>query len=203
MDAETLAAVRWARDEFTGRESDRRRPAKFDATGKPSPLVAGSHSCRRVRCAVAVRGRRLGPTAVRHGPPQQLGTCCRSAVRRQTPLVGTYFDESPPLQLTHAQLTKFDSVPGIQEVYRHGPISIYDLGGFGVPESRSGWFRQTQPTNIPTQVLFGLLLGVALAVIGRSDAGNRAAKFAWSIFTAAGPFLAFRSGLLPYASLRS
>ena len=77
----------------------------------------------------------------------------------EPPRVGTYFDESPPLQLTHAQLTKFNSVPGIQEVYRHGPISIYDLGGLGVPELRSGWFGQTQPINIPTQVVIGLLLG--------------------------------------------
>ena len=196
MDAETLAAVRWARDE----------------------LPAGSRiGADRINSTLLASQARLWPVlthadgfdvpslygADNWGPPQS-DMARRMQMRYvyvdrrfadKPPLVGTYFDESPPLQLTHAQLTKFDSVPGIQEVYRHGPISIYDLGGLGVPESRSGWFGQTQPTNIPTQVVIGLLLGVALALMGRSDAGNRAAKIALSIYTAAGPFQAFAVGL--------
>ena len=196
MDAETLAAVRWARDE----------------------LPAGSRiGADRINSTLLASQARLWPVlthadgldvpslygADNWGPPQS-DMARRMQMRflyvdrrfaDKPPLVGTYFDESPPLQLTHAQLTKFDSVPGIQEVYRHGPISIYDLGGLGVPELRSGWFGQTKPIDIPTQVVIGLLLGVALALIGRSDAGNRAAKIALSIYTAAGPFQAFAVGL--------
>mgnify|MGYP000101826741 CR=1 FL=1 len=47
------------------------------------------------------------------------------------------------LLLTDAQLAKFDKVPGIKEIYRHGPISIYDLKDLGVPEQRNGWYGET------------------------------------------------------------
>ncbi|MCB0931324.1 MAG: hypothetical protein KDB71_05425 [Mycobacterium sp.] len=45
---------------------------------------------------------------------------------------------------TEAQLDKVDSVPRIKRLYRHGPVSIYDLRGLGVPELRSGWFRPSR-----------------------------------------------------------
>lgn len=54
------------------------------------------------------------------------------------PAYGVYFEAGEtqgPEHLTPAQLTKFDTVPGITAVYRHGPITIYDLTGILGPVS--------------------------------------------------------------------
>lgn len=107
----------------------------------------------------------------------------------QKPLVGTYFDESPPLQLSRGDLAKFDHVPGIKEIYRHGPISVYDLGGLGVPAVRSGWTERLAPTSVPTQAGLGFLLGIAVTLLSRCNPGRRAFGFVRSAYTAAGPLL--------------
>jgi hypothetical protein len=192
MDAETLAAVRWAGDN----------------------LPAGSRiGADRLSSTLLASQARLWPVFTHDDTPEvawlyqadDWGQRESDIARRKqlrylfvdrrfagaTPLVGTYFDESPPLKLTRADLTKFNSVPGIQEIYRHGPMSIYDLSGLGVPEVRSGWFIQAQPLTIPTQAMIGFLIGVALSLIARVDAGIRAIGFVRSIFKAAGPLLAF------------
>ena len=67
-------------------------------------------------------------------------------------------------QLTDWELTKFDSVPGIAVVYRHGPISIYDLKGIGVQELRSGWYGETPPVTLLTQLAVGLLGGLLVGL---------------------------------------
>lgn len=71
-------------------------------------------------------------------------------------------------QLTKAQLTKFDRVPGIGLVYRHGPVSIYDLSGLGIAELRSGWFGTTPRVAVTTQLAVGLSCGVFFCLVMRS-----------------------------------
>jgi hypothetical protein len=196
MDSETLAAVRWARDELPAGSrigADRLSATLLASQARLWPVLTHTDS---PEVASLYKADDWGPAQsdmARRKHLRYLYVDRRFAGAE--PRVGTYFDESPALKLTYAELTKFDSVPGIQEVYRHGPISIYDLGGLEVSQLRSGWIGKTQPLNIPTQVVFGLLLGAALALMGRSDAGNRAVKITKSIYTAAGPFLAYACGL--------
>jgi hypothetical protein len=71
-------------------------------------------------------------------------------------------------QLTKAQLSKFDRVPAIKLIYRHGPISIYDLKGLGLPEFRNGWTGTTPTVTGTGQVAVGLMVGLLIAGSTRS-----------------------------------
>lgn len=101
-------------------------------------------------------------------------------------------DESQkPEQLTRVELTKFDTVPGIRAIYRHGPIAIYDLNALGVVEWRYGWSGETRPNiGVPVQLGVGLLLGLALTLV-RSTVIKTVRTFR----TAAGPSLTFAAGV--------
>ena len=56
------------------------------------------------------------------------------------PMLGYYFSQGEtanPTRITGADVAKFAHVPGLQAVYHHGPVTIYDTVGLGVaPE----WF---------------------------------------------------------------
>jgi hypothetical protein len=84
-------------------------------------------------------------------------------------------------QLSDAQLTKFDRTPGITEVYRHGPVSIYDLKGISIPELRSGWFRTAPQVRMTEQIGTGLLAGAllvgALSTMTRRRVGAALTRF--------------------------
>ncbi|AFM19322.1 hypothetical protein Mycch_4620 [Mycolicibacterium chubuense NBB4] len=196
MDAETLAAVRWARDQLPAGSrigADRLSATLLASRARLWPVLTHTDS---PEVASLYKADGWGPgqsDIVRSKHLQYLYVDRRFAGAE--PRVGTYFDESPALKLTYAELTKFDRVPEIRQVYRHGPISIYDLSGLGVSIQRSGWFGQTRPSSIPTQVLIGLLYGTAFALIGRGAAGKRVTAAARSILTVAGPFLSFTFGL--------
>lgn len=89
----------------------------------------------------------------------------------QLPPYGSYFfsgETGEGEQYTDEQLTKFDDVPGIKVIYRHGPVSVYDLKGLGVPEMRSGWFRPTPQVPVRNQLAVGLLCGLFVAGVIRS-----------------------------------
>ena len=58
-------------------------------------------------------------------------------------------------------------------VYRHGPVSIYDISGLAIAELRSGWFGTTQRVSVETQLAVGLLCGVFVAFVLRSRIGQR------------------------------
>src|SRR5262249_1692683 len=105
-------------------------------------------------------------------------------------------NKSKPPRLTRAELTKFDSVRGIHTVYRHGPISIYDLSGLDVPELRGGWVGPNPPVvPVPIQLAIGLLLGLALALVARSKARYIVTEKVKSFQITAGPSLTFATGL--------
>jgi hypothetical protein len=116
------------------------------------------------------------------------------------PYGGSYFytgemGDEPTPQFTRHELTKFNNVPGIQAVYRHGPIAIYDLGGLGVPEMRTGWHGEARSASLPVQLAIGLLLGLILALVGRSRAGSIGVTFVRSFTTTAGPALTFAAAV--------
>lgn len=89
----------------------------------------------------------------------------------ELPHFGTYFVnavDANGVKLTESQLSKFDRVPGIKEVYRHGPISIYDLKGLGLPEMKNGWYEPTPQVPWVKQLGVGLILGLLIAGLMRS-----------------------------------
>ncbi|MCV7229637.1 hypothetical protein [Mycolicibacterium komossense] len=190
IDAEALAATRWAHDRL------------------PPGSRIGSD---RVTSTLLASGAGLWPIIKDVGPAlyreESWGQAQTDTVRDlrlrylyvdrriadQPPYVSGYFDErSPPLAITRAALAKFDSVPGIHEVYRHGPVSIYDLSELGIAEQRNGWVGGQTPTiGSPAQVLLGLLLGGVLALLRPSEIGCNSMRFVRSIYKAAGASLTY------------
>lgn len=105
-----------------------------------------------------------------------------------------YFDETTHVLLTPGQLQKFGSVPAVVQIYRHGPIGVYDLGGLGIPELRNGWTGvRSGPMGLLTQVTAGLALGICGALLGRSEIGRIGARAAGQFHSAAGSALTFAS----------
>jgi hypothetical protein len=208
IDPEALAAVRWARDELPpgriiGADAGSAVllagqaglfPVMHDDVNEawtvPSLYFADEWGPRQSECA---RGLHL----------RYLYVDRRLADGR--PHFGTYFydgETSGPPQLTRAGLTKFDNVPGILTLYRHGPISIYDLGGLYDPsdrigpEFRAGWSNPKTPDiGVRIQLAIGLLAGLALGLVARSRAGYIVTEKLKSFRIAAGPSLTFAAGL--------
>lgn len=196
MDSETLAAVAWSRDNLQpgSRMGADRVSSTLFASGAglwpvmkdedleldvPSLYFADDWNQAQTDTA---RGLRLRYLYVDRRMAEEL------------PHLGSYFvsGETPEIQqLTDWELTKFDTVPGIQLVYRHGPVSIYDLKGLGVPEARNGWYGQTPHVSLLTQLIIGVLGGLAIAGIGRSPLGARIESGVRRWYDAAGPALMF------------
>lgn len=109
------------------------------------------------------------------------------------PHFGSYFESGEPgdgkVLLTDAQLAKFDNVPGIKEIYRHGPISIYDLAGLGVPEQRNGWYGETPRVGLAEQLVLGVFLGLLFVFVPRSRLWPRLVRLVKRLRRAAGPAL--------------
>jgi hypothetical protein len=215
MDAETLAAVRWARDELP--------PGRLFGADRVSSVLLASQAGSFPVMNDGVRDVPSLYFADRWGPRQSefaRGLHLRYLyVDRRNgddrPHLGTYFyrgetDNFDPdhhiipgrPQLTRAELTKFDKVRGIWTLYRHGPISIYDLGGLydpsgvNVPEYRIGWARPKTPdTGVGIQLAIGLLSGLALTLVARSSVGRIVTEKLKSFRITAGPSLTFAAGL--------
>ena len=201
-DAETLAAVRWARDALPPGSrigADRMSSALLaseaglwpvmregDVGVPPLYLGSGQNPRKGDRGAEVARDLRL----------RYLYVDRRWA--DQSPHAGWYFykHETPePMRLTQDELTRFDNLPGIRTVYRQGPISIYDLSALKVPELRSGWFGKAPTMGISIQVAIGLLAGLALAFVARSSIRRRVTQKVKSFQIAAGTSLAIAAGL--------
>jgi GT2 family glycosyltransferase len=181
LDAETLAAAEWAGDHLApgGTVLADRMPATLlSSVGRlwpeagpragvePATLYfADTWGAEQTRTAQALGLRYLYvDTRLASGLPHQ----------------DWYFyaGETPePRQLTVAQLTKFDAVPGITAVYRHGPVSIYDLSGLGIGAAPHGWTGDWHPRP-GLDVLAGLV--IAALVVWRRRAVRR-----WGRATAA------------------
>ena len=193
MDAEVLAAADWARQEL---------PAGSRIVGDRvgSDLLAAKSGVWPVMKANGVSA-----------PPlyfaDEFGLTEQDTIRslrlrflyvdrrlaRELPHFGSYFESGEPgdghLKLTDAQLAKFDKVPGIKEIYRHGPISIYDLKGLGVPEQRNGWYGETPKVGLVRQLALGVLVGLLFVFIPRSRIWPRLVRIVKRLRRAAGPAL--------------
>ena len=193
MDPEVLAATEWARGELPagGRiVGDRVGSALLAAKSGVWPVMKGG-----------------GVTA----PPlyfaDEFGLAEQDIVRSlrlrflyvdrrlatHLPHFGSYFESGEPgdgqLLLTDEQLAKFDDVAGIKEIYRHGPISIYDLKGLGVPEQRNGWYGETPSVSLARQLLLGVLFGLLFAFVPRSRIWPPVVRSVNRLRLAAGPAL--------------
>ena len=191
MDAETLAAVKWAGQELPAGSrigSDRVGSILLASQAglwpvykglggvyTPALYVADDWGLPETDLASALQVRYLYVD-------QRLASAL--------PPFGSYFDVgevNPGRQLTEPQLTKFDRVPGITLVYRHGPVSIYDLKGLGLSEYRSGWTGPTPVIAPVNQLAVGLMVGLLLAWVIRSRFWPRIARQASAWRRAFGP----------------
>jgi hypothetical protein len=193
MDSEVLAAAQWARTGLPAGSriaADRigsdllaaqagvwpvmKGPGGIDA---PALYVARKWSQTETDMAIAMRLRYL---------------YVDRRMADELPHFGSYFYQGETgngVQYTVEQLTKFEKVPGIALVYRHGPISIYDIKGLGVPELRSGWFKPTPQVRVTTQLAVGMLCGLLFAGLMRTRFWPRIADDGKSLLRAWGPAL--------------
>ena len=199
MDAEALAAARWAHDALPP-------GSRIAADGTGARLMATQADL----WPVAVAGNGLGIARLYFSPgwgPKETATVDSAKLRYLyvdrrladgLPLFGFYFAEGEteePTQLTIDQLTKFDLVTGVRLIYRHGPISIYDLSGLGLHEVKSGWTGTAKQMSVVLQLAMGLLVGLALALVGRAGVGAFIVERTRSFRVAAGPSLTLAAGL--------
>ncbi len=69
-------------------------------------------------------------------------------------------------KLTVAELAKFDTTPGLQAVYRNGPIAIYDTTGLGVQPVTSGYTGTAADVDARSHLVAGLTLALVLVLVG-------------------------------------
>ena len=168
MDSETLAAVAWAGDNLqpgSRMGADRVGSTLFAAKAGVWPVVDRSRGLDPPSLYFADDWGKSQAEIAKGLQLRYLYVDRRMA--DELPHLGAYFftGETPEIQqLTDWELTKFDSVPGIDVVYRHGPISIYDLKGIGVQELRSGWYGETPTVSLLTQLAAGLLGGLLVGL---------------------------------------
>lgn len=177
MDAETLAAVKWARSALPAGSriaADRISSDLLAAQAGVWPVMKGPEGVDAPALYVA---RTWGMAETDTAAAMRLRFLyVDRRLADELPHFGSYFYQGETgggAQYTDAQLTKFDKVPGISVVYRHGPVSIYDLKGLGVPELRSGWYKPTPRVRQSTQLAVGLVCGLFVAALMRSRLWHR------------------------------
>ncbi|BBZ79185.1 hypothetical protein MANY_45220 [Mycolicibacterium anyangense] len=194
MDSETLAAVEWARQNLppgSRMSADRVNETLFAARAGLWPILKRRDADVPSLYFADDWGEKETETA-RILQLRYLYVDRRWA--EQLPHLGSYFfkGETPEVQqLTDWELTKFDTVPGITLLYRHGPTSLYDLKGLGVQELRNGWYGQTPTVTVVTQLAVGLLGGLLIGLTLHSGLRPRLGALARGWYSDAGPALSF------------
>ncbi len=198
MDPETLAAARWAVDGLpvgSRLSADRVSSVLLSSEAGAWPVTQADHLFMPELYFADTWGEHE-VKVVRHLHLRYLYVDRRFA--NELPRLGSYFykGETPgPQRLTRAELTKFDNVAGLHAVYRHGPIVIYDTSGLGVEQVPGKWYTDAHSTDIPRQLLIGLLAGLALAAAARTRARVFVIDKAKLLHGAAGPSLTYAVGL--------
>ncbi len=193
MDAEVLAAAAWADQALPAGSrvaADRVGSALLSSRAGLWPVMQGPEGIDAPALYVA---RKWGPGETDTAAAMQLRYLyVDRRLATEKPHFGSYFyggETGEGQQLTDRQLAKFDKVPGIQEVYRHGPVSIYDLKALGIPSERSGWFQPTPQVRLTTQLAVGLVIGLLIAGAMRRPLASRL-RHSWELSRAAwGPAL--------------
>jgi hypothetical protein len=199
MDAETLAAARWAVDGLpvgSRVAADRVSSVLLSSEAGAWPVMKGEDGLFTPNLYFADSWGPEESRTVRHLHLRYLYVDRRFV--HGLPHLGSYFykgETSQPQRLTRAELTKFDNVAGLRAVYRHGPIVIYDTSGLGVHELRNIWYANAHPLDIPSQLLIGALVGLAFAGVALTSARRFVIDKAKSLYGAAGPSLTYAVGL--------
>lgn len=96
--------------------------------------------------------------------------------------------------LSEGQLIKFDSVPGIELVYRHGPVSIYDLKRLGIAGSIDA---RSETPKLPAaqQLAIGATIGILISAFVRSRLWPRVLARADGLYRTTGPPIALAIAL--------
>lgn len=175
MDAEVLAATTWADKNLPAGSriaADRVGSALLSSRSGLWPVMQGPDDIDAPALYVA---KNWGPGQTDSAAAMQLRYLYVDLrLADEKPHFGSYFydgESGGGKQYTVRQLTKFEKVPGIDLVYQHGPISIYDLKPLGFPSVRTGWFGPTPQVRTTTQLAVGLLIGLLLAAAMRSRLG--------------------------------
>lgn len=197
MDAETLAAAKWARDALPAGSriaADRVSSTLLASQAGLWPVMKGPNGTDAPALYVA---RTWGTAETDLAGSMRLRYLYVDLrLADQLPPYGSYFfngETGTGQQLTKQQLAKFDRVPGITLAYRHGPVSIYDLRGLGIAELRSGWFGTTPEVRVSTQLAVGLSGGLLICLVMRSSlwprirrsAARLVQEWGWSLTGAA------------------
>jgi hypothetical protein len=86
------------------------------------------------------------------------------------PYLGYYIsvgETTKPTRLTDADVAKFAHVPGLQAVYHHGPVTIYDTAGLGVAPEWKG-FRGYNTMGLgPLDAILGAVVVLLIWLIRR------------------------------------
>ncbi len=195
MDAEVLAAVKWARGALPPGSriaADRVSSDLLASQAGVWPVMKGPEGSGIDAPALYV-ARTWGMQETDMASTMRLRFLyVDRRMALELPHFGSYFfkgETGDGEQYTDAQLTKFDKVPGIKVVYRHGPVSIYDLKALGIPELRSGWYKPTPHVAMTTQLAVGLLAGLLIAMVMRSRIWPRFLDTAARLRGAWGPAL--------------
>lgn len=191
MDAETLAAVKWAGESLPPGSrigADRVSAVLLAARAGVWPVYEGLDGVKTPDLYVPYK---WGPEQT--DMADALKVRYLYVDRRMAdslPPFGLYFadgEANQGQQFQAAQLTKFDRAPAIKTVYRHGPVSIYDLKKLGLPEYRSGWLGPTPVVRPLDQVAVGLMVGLFLSWVMRSRWWPRIAAQASELRRVIGP----------------
>ncbi len=206
IDAELLAAAKWARTAIPAGSriaADRVSSDILAAQAGLWPVMKGPGDIDAPALYVA---KNWGQTETDMAAAMRLRFLyVDKRLASELPHFGSYFfdgETGSGQQLTIGQLTKFDTVPGISVVYRHGPATIYDLKGLGLPELRSGWFEPTPVVRVSTQLAIGLSCGFLIAAVRRSRLWPRIAQEGRVFRATSGPALT-GAALLAAACLTS
>lgn len=172
MDAEVLAATAWADENLPAGSrisADRVGSVLLSSRSGLWPVMQGPEGIDAPALYVAKNWGAGQSNSAAAMQLRYLYVDLRLATEK--PHFGSYFyagETGGGQQYTERQLTKFDKVPGIALVYRHGPVSIYDLKPLGIPTVRTGWFQPTPQVRLTTQLAVGLLTGLFIAAVMRS-----------------------------------
>jgi hypothetical protein len=182
-DAETRAAVRWAGEHLPV-------GSRIIADRYPSALITGT--TRLYPVAEPERG--FEPAGVYFSSTWSLGLTnvvrglhvrylyVDQRLADDLPRFGVYFypgETQTMRRMSRAGLAKFPTVRGLQVVYRHGPVTIYETAGLGVQEERSGWVGSPRELGVRADLFLGTLVAIAAYAAWRRRLG-------WELIRAAG-----------------